>query len=233
MTEDCKAAKVVLLIKKRDHVWKHLVESLPKKITPNHVSIFRLFLAIPIIVLIISHFNKIAGGLFLLAAILDWLDGSMARIRNQITKLGAYLDPTADKVVNFAAFLGFIYTIQSDYYFYLVIPIIVIDFFLFFIATFKYAIVCYPKQMSGLSRRIKILTAGANKYGKIKMVLQVIAISFLLIFNPLFSFSLPEKYGIFSERLTLLECTYPLLIACVAFGVLSIIGHIKAMKIIS
>jgi CDP-diacylglycerol---glycerol-3-phosphate 3-phosphatidyltransferase len=41
----------------------------------------------------------IAAGMFLLAAITDWLDGAIARRRNQVTTLGTLLDPVADKLL--------------------------------------------------------------------------------------------------------------------------------------
>jgi cardiolipin synthase (CMP-forming) len=41
----------------------------------------------------------LALGLFLLAAATDWLDGWLARKRNQVTPLGAALDHAADKVL--------------------------------------------------------------------------------------------------------------------------------------
>jgi CDP-diacylglycerol--glycerol-3-phosphate 3-phosphatidyltransferase len=41
----------------------------------------------------------IATGIFLFMAISDGLDGYLARMRRQITKLGAFLDPIADKLL--------------------------------------------------------------------------------------------------------------------------------------
>lgn len=229
MTEEFEAADAAV-VKRRDQVWKHLIECFPKQLTPNHLSAFRGLLAVPIILLICFHNYKTAGGLFLFAAILDWLDGSFARIRNQVTKLGAFLDPAADKAVNFAAFLGFVYTIRSDYYLYLVIPIISIDLLLFFIATFKYALVRWPNELKYLHHKFEILTSGANKWGKIKMVMQVIVLSFLMFFNTDTSGSIHDKYLFLPKHLTLLHIAFPLLLACLIFGVLSVKGHLQAIK---
>jgi CDP-diacylglycerol--glycerol-3-phosphate 3-phosphatidyltransferase len=41
----------------------------------------------------------IAAGIFLLAAVTDWLDGLIARRFNQVTTLGTLLDPVADKLL--------------------------------------------------------------------------------------------------------------------------------------
>src|SRR5437870_10567729 len=40
-----------------------------------------------------------AAGIFILAALTDWLDGLIARRRNQVTTLGTLLDPIADKIL--------------------------------------------------------------------------------------------------------------------------------------
>jgi CDP-diacylglycerol--glycerol-3-phosphate 3-phosphatidyltransferase len=47
-----------------------------------------------------------AGLLFVFASITDFFDGMIARTFNQATKLGAILDPLADKLLMLSAFLG-------------------------------------------------------------------------------------------------------------------------------
>ena len=47
--------------------------------------------------------NVIASGIFLLAALTDWLDGWLARKLNQMSAFGAFLDPVADKLMVAAA----------------------------------------------------------------------------------------------------------------------------------
>ena len=46
-----------------------------------------------------------ALGVLLLAGITDGLDGTIARVANQRTKLGAYLDPLADKLLLTSGFI--------------------------------------------------------------------------------------------------------------------------------
>ena len=50
--------------------------------------------------------NLVAAGIFLLAAITDWLDGYLARKLNQTSQFGAFLDPVADKLMVAAALIG-------------------------------------------------------------------------------------------------------------------------------
>lgn len=72
---------------------------------PNILTLLRLAI-IPFIVI-----NLVAGnyhwtlGLFVLAGISDFLDGSLARILKQRTQLGQYLDPIADKMLLSTLFL--------------------------------------------------------------------------------------------------------------------------------
>jgi cardiolipin synthase len=49
--------------------------------------------------------NLIATGVFLLAAVTDWLDGYLARKLNQSSAFGAFLDPVADKLMVAAALI--------------------------------------------------------------------------------------------------------------------------------
>jgi cardiolipin synthase len=74
---------------------------------PNLVTISRIIL-IPLIVgifyvpddwLSFSMKNATATGIFIFAAVTDWLDGWLARRLNQMSAFGAFLDPVADKLI--------------------------------------------------------------------------------------------------------------------------------------
>ncbi|MDT7042345.1 CDP-alcohol phosphatidyltransferase family protein [Candidatus Nitronereus thalassa] len=74
---------------------------------PNSLTILRILL-IPVIVgfLVYGHVDYALWTL-IFAAITDALDGSIARLANQKTEFGAYLDPLADKLLLMTLFITF------------------------------------------------------------------------------------------------------------------------------
>ncbi len=72
---------------------------------PNFLTLIRI-LAIPFfLALLTSHLYLEALFVFILGGITDFLDGAVARIRNQQTELGRYLDPLADKLLVMSSFI--------------------------------------------------------------------------------------------------------------------------------
>jgi CDP-diacylglycerol--glycerol-3-phosphate 3-phosphatidyltransferase len=80
---------------------------------PNALTVLRIFL-VPVLVVVLLTRSRTEGGVFLgagifgLAVLTDYLDGWLARRRNQVTKLGILLDPVADKLLTAAAFLSLV-----------------------------------------------------------------------------------------------------------------------------
>lgn len=70
---------------------------------PNTITLFRLVLIPVFLGLFLSHRVEWALACFGLAAVSDALDGFFARLLNQRSKLGAILDPIADKLLIVAA----------------------------------------------------------------------------------------------------------------------------------
>ena len=72
---------------------------------PNYLTIFRLC-AVPILLLLfpfdVEPLQLFCAALFCVAAFTDWLDGVLARRLSLESKLGAILDPLADKMLTAA-----------------------------------------------------------------------------------------------------------------------------------
>ncbi len=66
--------------------------------------------AVPLLILFLISSSRvhalIAAVIFVAASITDWLDGVVARRRNQVTTLGTLLDPIADKLLVAAALVS-------------------------------------------------------------------------------------------------------------------------------
>ncbi|MFA5935737.1 MAG: CDP-alcohol phosphatidyltransferase family protein [Patescibacteria group bacterium] len=139
------------------------VRYLPRWITPNQLTILR-FSLIPIVVWLISEQNWDVGiPLFLFAAFTDLLDGSLARIRKQITIWGTLADPAADKLlIGSVALLTVVQQLGWSMAWLIIgVELLIVG--------------------SGLVRRKQNWVLSANWAGKIKMLLQVIGVTLLLI----------------------------------------------------
>jgi CDP-diacylglycerol--glycerol-3-phosphate 3-phosphatidyltransferase len=76
---------------------------------PIGLTITRI-VAVPFLILFLISSSRvhalIAAAIFGLAALTDWLDGVVARRRNEVTTLGTLLDPIADKLLVAAALVS-------------------------------------------------------------------------------------------------------------------------------
>jgi cardiolipin synthase len=72
---------------------------------PNYITLFRIVLIPFFVYLMIYGYYRAALLVFVIACVTDALDGMIARLTNQITELGAFLDPMADKLLILSAFV--------------------------------------------------------------------------------------------------------------------------------
>src|SRR5713226_4802347 len=139
---------------------------------PNSLTLFRIFLVPFLVVVLLTKFSNWVGlGIFLLAALTDYFDGYFARRLKKTTRLGALLDPIADKLLMSAAFISLVELGLAKAW--MVVIIIGREF-----------------AVSGL-RAIAAqqgVTIPASPLGKTKMVTQVIAISLLILGHELGEF---------------------------------------------
>jgi cardiolipin synthase (CMP-forming) len=117
--------------------------------------------------------NLLATVLFIAVALTDWLDGWLARKLNQTSSFGAFLDPVADKFLVCAALL---ILLQLDRVNALIALVIIGR---------EIAISALREWMAqiGASRSVAV-----SVLGKLKTIVQMVAIPFLLFDGSLFGF---------------------------------------------
>lgn len=115
--------------------------------------------------------NLMATVLFVVVALTDWLDGYLARKLNQTSSFGAFLDPVADKFLVCAALLILLQLDRVNAFVALVI------------IGREIAISALREWMAqiGASRSVAV-----HVLGKLKTVVQMVAIPFLLFDGALF-----------------------------------------------
>ncbi len=147
-----------------DRVLMHtVVRFIPKSVRPNHITVARMLMT-PLVVFFLMHERYSVGvPLFLFAALTDALDGSLARVRRQVTEWGIVFDPIADKLL-----------IGS------VLFVIVLQHINFTLGVALLGIEI-AMVIGGWWRRSHGKIESANVWGKIKMVTEVIGILFLLV----------------------------------------------------
>lgn len=75
---------------------------------PSWITVARLLLILPILLLLHAGSFWAALVLVVLALFTDWLDGRLARSRNEVTRLGQFLDHFADKLLVHVILLYFV-----------------------------------------------------------------------------------------------------------------------------
>ena len=82
-----------------DRLMRPLLFLIPVWVTPNAITVLRLFL-IPFVLWQLWNESYVWGTiLFFFAAFTDALDGTLARVRKKITQWGILFDPIADKLL--------------------------------------------------------------------------------------------------------------------------------------
>lgn len=156
--------------------------NLPNKITVTRIvlSIFTLiFLILPwyqfgihfpmftfLGKVVVDSKYLIAGVLFVVASLTDFLDGYLARSKNMVTDFGKVMDAIADKIlVN-----GVLIILAYNGFISIVVPIIIIT---------RDTFVDSIKMVSGSKGKV----VAASMMGKAKTVCMMIGVSFMLFYN--------------------------------------------------
>lgn len=155
---------------------------------PNKLTVLRVIL-IPFFMIFIllpdfADVNRpvcdlIAAALFGIAAFTDFLDGSIARKRGIVTDFGKFMDPIADKLMVFGAFLSFMVSSAYDRYKYIFAVIV------FIVLLREFAVTSIRMLVNNGKGKV----IAANMSGKIKTCSQIVFILLALLERHIFSFS--------------------------------------------
>ena len=144
---------------------------------PNALTISRLASIPVLMVLLVVQFpnhDQIAAAVFVAASLTDTLDGNLARRRRQVTELGKFLDPLADKL--FILYVLIVLVQEGELAAWIVVVIFG-----------RELLITVLRSMSASQGRV----IAATPFGKTKTVLQVAAVLLLILQRPYPVLSLP------------------------------------------
>jgi len=131
------------------------------------LTLTRIILSFPVVGLILTRQYEIAFVLYIIGALTDWFDGNLARKNNRVSNFGKLLDPYADKV-------------------FVILPLIAlvdanrVDGLWVILLTFRELSISFLRSLAVE----KGVYMEASLLGKIKALLEFIAVSLLLLGNP-------------------------------------------------
>ncbi|MGM9835039.1 MAG: CDP-diacylglycerol--glycerol-3-phosphate 3-phosphatidyltransferase [Bacilli bacterium] len=173
---------------------------------PNKITVVRIVLAIVILVMLVFPWYElnlsfpifslmgvenvdlkyiIAGVLFLIASVTDFLDGYIARSQNLVTDFGKVMDAIADKIlVN-----GLLIILAYNNFISIIVPVVIIT---------RDIVVDSIKMVSGSKGKV----VAASWPGKIKTICMMIGLTLVLFYNIPFAF-----FGIRVDQLFVFAAT--------------------------
>lgn len=169
---------------------------------PNRITVFRL-MTVPIVITLIicgyyfkadkysiingnyhlSIFYLMAGIVFILGSLSDFLDGYLARKYNQVTDFGKFFDPIADKLLVNSVLILFAWTQMLPVWVTLILIL-------------RDTFVDLVRMM--LSKKGQ--TLAADIWGKLKTVFQMVGLSILFFVSyKLFNGKMQGEYGWYNQ----------------------------------
>lgn len=195
---------------------------------PNILSILRILLVPGYMVFMYlkwSYANQIAWLFFVVAAFTDMLDGHIARKYGQITNIGKVIDPVADKIMVTAAMI-------------VLVELGKLEAWIVVLMLFRDFAVGALRDLS--ASQGTIIAAGI--WGKLKTVLQMVAIGFMVFYDtvviyPLSSIGVIPYGGVLPEGALYIPCftigyvlIYIALIASVYSGIVYFMQYSKVLR---
>ncbi len=137
---------------------------------PNVLTVLRILLVPVLVVALLGETDSgdvLAAAVFAGASLTDWIDGWLARSRDDVTTFGKLMDPIADKLLVIAA----------------LVTLVSLDRLAAWVA-----MVIIAREVAVTMSRMQATQSGlvipAAGWGKVKTIVQVAAIFFLIAFDP-------------------------------------------------
>ncbi|MFH0929543.1 MAG: CDP-alcohol phosphatidyltransferase family protein [Candidatus Aenigmatarchaeota archaeon] len=108
----------MLYIKRKyfDELGRRIGETVGRlPITPNQWTMSSLLIVLLSFYFLVTQNFIVAGIVFLIAASVDMIDGSVARAKRRVTVFGAYLDTIIDRIIEFVIILGLLLIPYPDF----------------------------------------------------------------------------------------------------------------------
>ena len=141
---------------------------------PNFLTVLRIGLT-PLFLLLLFvdawYWKSMAFVVFALASLTDFYDGKLAREGNQVTSLGRFLDPLADKFLVTSALIAFVFDRVVNLW--LVVPIITRD------------VLITGMRLYGLSRGRQMVTSRLAKWKTAVQLFAVVLLLFIIVLQEL------------------------------------------------
>ena len=142
---------------------------------PNQLTVLRVILVPVFIVLYLTGHYYIATVVFIVASTTDLLDGKIARAQGLVTNFGKIMDPLADKILVYSAFV-------------LLVADGLVAGWMFIVILTREFLVAGLRTVAAADG----IVIAADMSGKIKTVLQMIAVPLLVMRNwPFFHIGIP------------------------------------------
>ena len=137
----------------------------------NIITIVRIIMVPFVLIILLTEMDNkefIAFAVFVIAAVTDAIDGYVARKYNQVSDLGKFLDPLADKLLVAAALIALVYLQEVSTWAAAIIILREL-----FISVFRFYYLVNDASFS------------ASLPAKLKTTFQIIAVSILIIYRKL------------------------------------------------
>ena len=163
---------------------------------PNALTIFRIFLVPFFLIASMKSMWTLAFALFVTAAVTDIFDGMIARRFNQRSRLGAILDPAADKTMMVCGY--FYYTVTHN------LPVVALPVWLTFVVFVRDFLIILFAYL--LYTRVHVKRFPPSWAGKTSTVLQAATLATVMAVNAFLPQLLPLAEVLF--RVALLVTLY-------------------------